>query len=164
MYADPDQMMARIDSRIIGQLLSDDGSQVSEAAAREHPILLEALEDASGQIRSAALVGHKYTEANLETLARNRDAFLMRLTCDLALGFLYNRRQSATEIPMNVIRAEEWLAALRFGERILNVEENKTAGNPTNGYITDAVRSNLNLVSDRNRFFPTRTSRRTRSG
>lgn len=164
MYANPDQMLARYDSRILGQLLQDDGTIVSEADQADHPLLIEALEDASGQIRSAAMVGKKYTAANLEDLARSRDPFLVRMTCGLALGFLYARRQSTDNPPDEVLRYEEWLATLRFGERIFPIEENKDAGNVTHGYITDVTRSNLQLVGDENRYFPARRSRASRSG
>ncbi len=164
MYATPGQMLARHDSRIIGQLLNDDGTVVSEADAENHPLLIEALEDASGQIRSAAFVGKKYSAQNMEDLSRDNDPFLVRMTCGLALGFLYDRRQSTDALPEVVIKYEQWLATLRLGERIFPIEENKAAGNVTNGYITDKVRTNLALVGDKNRFFPSRESRSTRSG
>ena len=162
MYANPEQMLARYDARIIGQLLADDGTEVSSTDAVNNPILIEALEDASGQVRSAAMVGDKYTAADLEQLARDREPFLVRMVCGLAMGFLYGRRQSTAEIPEEILRFEEWLATLRFGTRIFPIQKTKDAGNVTHGYITDNTRANMRLVGDKNRFFPTRESRTAR--
>lgn len=164
MYAKPSQMLARYDSRVVGGYLRDDGIQVSEEDILNDPLLNEALEDASGQIRSAAMVADKYTEADLQTLARDNDSFLVRLTCDLAIAFLVNRRLSTQELPYAAQRAEEYLAMLRFGERIFNVAENKAAGNAGGGYITNTSRTLSQFISDANRFFPARPSRPTRDG
>ena len=162
LYASPSQMLERYDSRILGQLLEDDGTIVSAANAKNHPRLIAALEDATGQIRSAATVGDKYTNEQLEQLSRDEDPFLVRMACGLALGFLYARRQSTDQLPDEVIRFEEWLATLRFGERIFPIAEVKEAGNTTHGYIADNTRGYLQLVGDKSRYFRSRESRTSR--
>lgn len=153
-YATPEQLISRFDARVIGQLASDSGVSVTNVAA--DPTILDALDDASGQIRSAALVGNKYTEADLDTLAAANDSFLVRLTCLLAYGYLVSRRSVNAEMPADVTRAEEWLAALRFGERILNVQSNADAGNVSHSTISLVKRQEINLLADEPRFFPYR--------
>jgi len=154
-YATPEDLVARFDSRVIGQLVSDDGTEVSTLGT--NAIVQQALEDASGQIRSAALVGNKYTESELDTLAANNDAFLVRLTCALALGFLRARRNIGSEQPNPIVeQAENWLALLRLGERILNVQDNADAGNIQYSTISLAQRQETNLIADSYRFFPVR--------
>lgn len=153
-YATPEQLIMRYDARVIGQLLDDSGVQIDNISA--NTVALEAMDDASGQIRSAALVANKYTEDDLNTLAANHDAFLVKLTCDLAYGFLKNRRAIDGEIPPQVKEANQWLAMLRFGERILNVQANADAGNVSHSTISLVERQQTNLLADSYRFFPVR--------
>lgn len=154
-YATPEQLVSRFDARVIGQLVDDSGAQIDTLGA--NAVVLEALEDASGQIRSAALVGNKYTASDLDTLADNNDSFLVRLTCHLAYGFLRNRRGVGTEPQPEIVeQAENWLALLRLGERILNVQANADAGNIQHSVISLATRQQSNLISDSYRFFPYR--------
>lgn len=153
-YATPEQLLSRYDSRVVGQLVDDTGGEVTSLGTNS--VVLDALEDASGQIRSAALVANKYSEATLNTLAADQDSFLVRLTCSLALGYLVNRRMMDTAQYPEVIRAEQWLAALRFGERIFNVQDNADAGNIANNVISLQTRNNVRLLADSYRFFPVR--------
>lgn len=153
-YATPEQLVARFDARVIGQLVDDSGVEITSLAANNY--VLEALDDASGQIRSAALVANKYTETNLDDLAADNDPFLVRLTCTLAYGFLRNRRGMGTENLPEVERAENWLAALRLGERIFNIQDNADAGNVHYSTISLAQRRETNLLADSYRFYPVR--------
>ena len=153
-YATPEQLLSRYDSRVVGQLVDDTGGEVTSLGTNS--VVLDALEDASGQIRSAALVANKYSESTLNTLAADQDSFLVRLTCSLALGYLVNRRMMDTAQYPEVVRAEQWLAALRFGERIFNVQDNADAGNIANNVISLQTRNNVRLLADSYRFFPIR--------
>lgn len=138
-------------------MVSDTGLPIPEASLATDAKLLAALDDASGEIRSAALVAGRYTEADLDALAEGGDPFLIRMTCSLAIGYLLRRRPGILQqLPADTVEAQQWLAALRFGERIFAVAETATAGVPSNGFLSLASRNQLNLISDETRFFPVR--------
>ena len=157
-YAAPEQLTARYDARVIRDLVSDNSDvQTSIDSLTSHPVVLDALEDASGQIRSAAMVANKYTDDELSALEQSQDPFLVRLTCTLAIGYLLNRRSMGRDpLPPNIEQAENWLAALRLGERIFNVQANADAGNMKSATLSIAQRTELGLVADQTRFFPAR--------
>lgn len=163
-YASAADLVNRYDARIIGDVIGDADQRVTEANLASNAKVQAALEDATGQIKSAATVANKYTEDSLQTLADAQDPLLVRMTCDLAMGYLLNRRHLSTEPYEAVRRAEDWLALLRLGERVLNLQENKDAGNVNAGYITTLVRSTLQHAADEKRYFPERVPRPTRSG
>lgn len=155
-YASAANLISRKDVRKLGQLVRDNNSQATSAELLSDQTIADALEDASAQIRSAAMVADKYQQSDLDQLAADSDAFLVRLTCDLAMGYLMSRRYLTEELPPDVVNAQQWLALLRLGERIFNVESNKTAGNLNTSFMTPAKRSTANLVADSGRFFPPR--------
>jgi len=152
-YATVSQLVSRKDVRKLGQLVRDNNTQATATELLSDQILSDALEDASAQIRSAALVAEKYQTGDLDQLAADSDAFLVRLTCDLAMGYLFSRRYMTEELPADVINAQQWLALLRLGERIFNVPANAKAGNVGLSFMTPFKRSVANLVADNGRFF-----------
>ena len=155
-YASAEQLCSRKDVRKLGQLVRDNNSQATAAELLSDQVIADALEDASAQIRSAALVADKYQQSDLDQLAADSDAFLVRLTCDLAMGYLMSRRYLTEELPPDVVNAQQWLALLRLGERIFNVAANRTAGNVGISFQTPFKRSQANLVADSGRYFPPR--------
>lgn len=162
-YAAIDDLLLLYDARIVGDLLADEGQRIDASDIEFHPTAISALEFASGEVKSAACVANRYTLAELDTLAKSRDPFLVKLVCDLTMAVLYTRRNAMNEAPPQVVEARNWLALLRTGERILNVEENKDAGTPQGTLLTAEQRSVANTIADRNRFFPTRGSDRSLS-
>lgn len=156
-YATPEQLAARFDARVIAENTVDNDRTEISTDLSSNLVVLEALEDASAQIRSAALVANNYTEDELSTLAESQDAFLVRLCCTLAVGYILNRRSMGKEpLPPTIEQAEQWLAMLRLGERIFNVADNSAAGTMRSSVLTSSQRTDLSLVADNYRFFPVR--------
>ncbi len=160
-YVTPEQFLDRYDARDVGDLVSKDEFRVEGSALLNNSKLNSALEDASAIVRSGALVGRKYIEEELQQLAKDKDAFLVQIVCDLTLGRLITGRSLTAEVTPDVLRAEEWVALLRLGERIFNVLKAAGAGLTTSGFITRQRRSELRLINDvaSPRFFPNREVR-----
>lgn len=91
-YASPDDMMLRYDVRRLGQLCTDNDTQLTTEQLVQSAILQEAITDASGLVESAVMVGGRYSVTDLLTLNDNPKRFLARLVCDLTYGFLVSRR------------------------------------------------------------------------
>ncbi len=85
-------------------------------------------------IEAACLVTERYSVQDLQSLystGGNSASFLIRLTCDLAVGLLMERRPYLErEPPPQFTRALEWLQQLREGERIFAFAEASEAGDP----------------------------------
>ncbi len=160
-YVTPEQFLDRYDPRDIGDLVSKDNERVSESKLLNNSKLNRALEDASGIVRSAALVGRRYIDEELQQLAKDQDSFLVELVCDLTLGRLITGRSLTAEVTPDVLRAQEWVAMLRLGERIFNVLKAAGAGLTTSGFITRQRRSELQFIADvaSPRYFPNRQVR-----
>lgn len=158
-YATPADIMARYDWREIGDLVSDNGEQVDRAELSSDVNLAAALDDASGEVDSALLVGGNYTPDQLAELTGNSLARLKHLVCMIAIANLLNRRPMANWERFKEImdQVKESLEQLRRGENILNVPGKADAGLPSlGGYTTVSVKA-LNLVRDRTRnYFPGR--------
>ena len=118
-YATPAQMLERFDARVIGDLVSDSDSQVSAAELLTDPILQAMLDDASGDIEAALLVGGRYTVADLSGLTGNAQKHLVRICCEVAKAYLLRRRVSYNpeKDKAEIELAEHHLERLRSGER-----------------------------------------------
>jgi phage gp36-like protein len=158
-YAIPTDLAARKDTRTIADLASDSGTPVPDITV--DPNVLAALSDASGEIDSALLVGGEYQPADLTSLSDNSLAKLKRITCELAMAFLYARRPKYDEegYELALDRAEEWLDKLRKGERVFNVAADIDAGVIEVDGPTVTTYRQINLLRDRVRnTFPSRGS------
>jgi phage gp36-like protein len=91
-FAAPADLETYYDSRRISQLASDSGTPATDLA--NNAIVLAMLARATEEILSHALKGKKYTEDELQTLADSETGgfFLVGLCCDLAYGYLVQRR------------------------------------------------------------------------
>lgn len=159
-FATPENLISRYDVRKLGQLVRDDNTQATAAELLSDSVLSDALEDATAQIRSAATINDKYTEDDLSDLAAGGDPFLIRLTCNLAMGYLLNRRTMGVEaLPPEIEQANEWLAALRFGSRIFNIAKVRRFGNVQRRAMTADRWGETALVADKQRYFPGRGQR-----
>jgi phage gp36-like protein len=154
-YATGTDLLARYDSRTIGDLVQDVGARVT-SNLDTNTNLLAALEDGAGLINSAALVGNRFTEAQLLALTGTGKAFLVRLNCDLAFAFLRQRRGYDIEQFPLVKETFHYLDRLRLGERIFDVAEAKAAGNTTAAATSQQTILDQNLVRDNYRYFTQR--------
>lgn len=152
-YATPSAALLRYDSRRVGQLCADDGSQVSASALLSDPVLLELLDDASGMIDSALLRGGRYTQDDLRSLSDADAKLLTRLTCDLCYGLLVSRR-GYTSTELNAL-APAYAGSLALldrlgnGELIFNVPGVVAAGKPVRAVID----RRLQLISSARRLY-----------
>jgi len=163
-YATATDLTARFDWRIIADLVSDDGSQVSEGSLASDDKVDAALDDASGRIESALTVARIYSTTDLAALTGNSLAMLKRITCELAMTFLIGRRQEKFLDPSLAAveeKAEQYLDRLRKGERLFGgQDEAQGAGLPTIDGPTVTTYETLNLLPERTRnFYPHRSSR-----
>lgn len=150
-YCDPAEMILRKDARDIGQLVSDENVDVSPEDLATNPVLLQALEDASGDVDTALLTGGRYTPDQLASLAGNSLAKLQRIVAELAMYYLIARRPTSDPERfemLNKIR-ESHLEPLRKGENVFNLTPQIEAGQPSADGPSTLDLQNLNLVRDR---------------
>lgn len=162
-FATPAALIERYDSRTIGDLASDSGESIPEGDLAESSKVLQALEDASGRIQAAASVGEQYTPEDLIAMTGNDKALLERITCELAMVYLMERRAHRVgDERLQQVRAsaEEYIMMLRNGERVFALDANKAASRAdTDGPSTIDFR-NMNLIPDRtNHYYPQRKQR-----
>lgn len=157
-YATGNDLIARYDSRMIGDLCQDDDEPVDVSSIPNHPNVLAALLDASGEIDTALMVGGQYTPAQLSGLTDNTRNHLIRITCAIAIALLLERRpieayQQLAAAYRKV--AEGHLTALRRGENVFGVQVNLEAGIIDTATIDVVEVQNLNGVTARMRpYFP----------
>lgn len=138
------QFFARYDRRVIAQLSNDVNS-----VAQLDTNIQACLDDATSDIKTAALVGKIYSATDLTTLVSSGDTQLVRLNADIALGYIYNRR--AMGVPANlkdvVDRANDQLNALKRGERVLNVTAAINASLPVMVNLSPLDQLNLQQIT-----------------
>jgi phage gp36-like protein len=162
-YATPSQLIDRYDVRTIGQLVSDNGIQVSRQDLEANTKVLAALADASGEIEASVLQAKRYTTADLAGLTGNSANHLTRITCVIAFGFLWERRPYADDDDENgrgkaEKRARLALESLRKGQTIFDVDEVKEAGLPAvnEPSIQRIQQQNLPVDQARGHYYPRR--------
>lgn len=134
-YAQPADIMARYDSRRLGDLVGDSGTRVTAALLGTDPNLQVALDDAAGMLDAAIQRGQRYTILDLTNIMGatpppagqpgqtgtpsqlwTSKQLLIRLNCDLAYGLLIARRGlSSTD---NAAMAPRYTEALRILEQL----------------------------------------------
>jgi phage gp36-like protein len=154
-YATGSDLLARYDARTIGDLVQDAGTRIT-SSLDTNTNLLAALEDAAGLINSSALVGNRFSEAQLKAITGTGKAFLVRLNCDLAFAFLRQRRGYDIEQFPLVKESFGLLDRLRLGERIFDCDEAKEAGLASYQATQKQTILDQNLVRDNYRYFTQR--------
>lgn len=157
-YATPAQMFERYDARTIGDLVSDEDIRVPSADLATDSKLLAALNDASGDLESACLVGGRYTAAQLAALTGNSLYYRVRITCDIAMWYLLQRRAGgdADELEKFEKLRMGHLKRLQSGESIFGIDEHIAASVPTIDGMSTVQYDNLNLVRDHAKVYPRR--------
>lgn len=161
-YAEPADLTARHDADIVAQLCSDDEHAVPAEDLATNTNLLAALEDASGEVESACLIGKRYSTDQLDALTGNSLAKLKRITCIIAMANLLERRPlvHVSNAEKLLERAEQYLEQLRTGQRIFNVTENVETQLPTIDGPTSVTYQEMNMLPDRMlRYFPEQITR-----
>lgn len=159
-YATPADLLLRYDANDVGQLCSDNKRAVGSYDLATDPICLMAMNDASGDIDGALMVGNRYSSTDLTTLTPNSTYKLIRVCCDIAMAYLINRRPGWNPEKSKAIReqAEMHLERLRKGENTFNIQASLDAGEPVVDGPTCFDYSRLGGLRDRIRnFFPPRS-------
>jgi phage gp36-like protein len=124
-YAAPADLVARYDANRLGQLVRDDKGQSTASQLVSDTNIAAALADASGQIEAAIIAGRRYDPTDLSSLTGNTLNLLIRLTCDLAYGYLIRRRgfpeDEAGRLAPAFREAQAILAQLRNGDQVFGV-------------------------------------------
>lgn len=154
-FAEPADLLLRYDYRAIGQMISDTGTAADEAAVLASDVTEALLADASGTITAYALKGGRYSEADLIALTGNGEAFLKRLTCDLAFYSVVLRRGLPVDQYPQIIEALAMLESLSQGNIIFPILANIEAGVAQSPPITIQTIVDNNFLVNSVRFFPT---------
>lgn len=160
-FATPDDLIARKDVRIVGDLAGDQGRRLSESEILSNESVQAALDSAAGEILAALLQGERYSRDDLDDLSDESRAHLIKINCDVAFWQLWQRRPSYDDDPgRDAARkdAREHLEMLRTGKHVFDVAGAKEAGQPA---IVGASRVQIeqqNLIVDqaRGRYYPYR--------
>lgn len=161
-YANAADLTARHDINTILELLTDSGNKPPVNTIATDTRLVACLDDASGDIDSALLVGNRYSTTDLSGLTGNALARLKRLTCDITMAYLYDARPGYNTDQVQPIRAraDAELEKLRNGSNVFNLVDQLAAGLPTIDGPTTIDYQRLNLIPDRiTRYFPARARR-----
>jgi len=176
-YATPADLLARVDTQIVGDLITDDDpetglrdrpsrDEILSTASEANSVLQTALDDASGDVLAALGKAKRYTSAQLSGLTGVALAKLKRIVCDIATSYLFDRRPDSKNQEMAeayAAKAEKHLKALKTGEDIFGLadETDVEAGlvdtdGPTSLDLQDANRldermSSRNLISSADR-------------
>lgn len=146
-------MIARFDSRVLGDIVSDDGVSVDETVLATNPKLLASINSASGEVEASVIAGGMYTVANLTALDGNAEALLVDIVCCIAMCKLLKRRVAGrTDELMKVVceDAKEFVERLRRGDAVFGGTDNATDGSlPETTGPTTATFQNLNMIRDR---------------
>ena len=129
-YATYEDLEARYDVRPILDLVSDTGTPAVDAESSTRVTM--ALSTASGRINAACLNGKQYRVEDLAALTGDDLELLKDICCTLAMGILCRRRQELMKQYQTFIsEADQFLARIRKGEHVFNIETNKAAGLPS---------------------------------
>ncbi|MDE2104186.1 MAG: DUF1320 family protein [Patescibacteria group bacterium] len=159
-YANPQDLVSRFDARTLGDLCQDAGNRTTQAGLATDPNLQTTLDDASGDIDAALLQGQRYAPADLDGLQGNSLNKLKRVCCDIAFGYLWERRpwRQEQEPHPAYTRGQSALEKLRKGENVFNIFNALDAGIPENTGPSSVDLSQLQTLTQRTRnYYPVLT-------
>lgn len=166
-FATANNLVERFDHRLIGDLCSDDGNDLTLGQVLTDARVAAALDDASGEVLTNLQVGGNYTYEDLEGLTGLNRSHLVRVCCDIAMGLLIQRRPNrvSTEVADKIAeKAREHIRQLRKGENIFGFPEKVEAGNLHASHMQATQLEGLNLIPDRmHRYFPDQQQRSRRT-
>lgn len=162
-YATPADMQLRYDWRELGDLLSDSDEQISAldqatAGNQYNTLLLQLLNDASGDIDAALLQAGRYASTDLTGLTGNSLSLLKRITCEITIAYLRERKPFWKQEQLEAYsKAKEGhLDRLRTGKNVFNLPLVIVAGAPELTGPSLIEYHDLHLVTDVVRGYPAR--------
>jgi phage gp36-like protein len=154
-WASPNDMIDRYDTRVLGQLVKDDGTREAVANLDVNNRLDKALKVGTGRMKAALRRAKRYTVADINALAGETLEFRKDICCSLAFWFLW-RSKPWTEHSSEAQRAaredaEAYLEMLKSGEEIFEgVTATEDAGIPeVTGVTRDENDANWHLQRNR---------------
>lgn len=127
-YATPDDFKAMYDVRSLGMLVNDTNTAVDANGINIDSVIAAMLARASGDVESACMVGSRYDPEDLAVLQGNGRALLVGIVCDLAYGYLRQRRGVPEPHGPAYDQARLALAELESGQRIFPFAQSEQAG------------------------------------
>jgi len=170
-YADAADLIARVDTQIVGDLITDDDTDTgirerpSQATILASDVVTTILGDASGRIDAALQNKGLYTPDQLAALTGNALSHLKRITCIVAVAMLFDRRPTRGTIEIAEHyreQAEKYLLQIQKGENVFGLDDNSDvdAGLMDTAGPTAVELQTRNLLDERmHRFFPDGGSR-----
>lgn len=160
-YATAQDLIDRYDPRLLGDVASIDGTQVSSSGLLTNPRVAQCLEDAEGEINAAVTVGQRYAPADLTAMTGADAAHLQRICCEIAWYLLLSRRIIVVTdeyLKMAGDKYADHLENLRQGKRVFAIVDVREAGLPTLATPSSVDLNNLNTIAARSRghFYPAR--------
>lgn len=127
-YADGDDLIARFDVEVVGDLATDNRTPLLRQDIPTHANVLVALLDACGDVEAQIKVGGRYTVTHLETLDTNSTALLKRIVCTIAMANLFERRPGVHVEMAKAVRerADEYVAKLQNGQAIFGITDDES--------------------------------------
>jgi len=155
-YATGNDLVSRYDVRLLGDLCQDAGDRISDLPVLvAHPNIIQALEDASGMVNSAALVGKRYSTKDLRDMTGDGAAFLKRIVVDIGFSLLRQRRGYDIQQFPTVQESFKFLDRLRLGERVFDIESAEDAGLPHTAEIPHYTVEQQHVLTTNTRYWPT---------
>lgn len=163
-FASANDLTNRYDYRLIGDLCSDEMTELTLGQVLAEAKVFSALDDAAGEIVVGLQTGGNYTEEDLNELDGLNQSHLIRVNCDLAMCLLIQRRPNRVNIEVAekiCETARGHLNRLRKGENIFGIPEKIESGNLSVAHMSTAQLESLNLIPDRmSRYFPGQEQRK----
>lgn len=162
-YASSSDLFNRYDIRTINDLANDNGVRQSEDDLTDNTVVSTMLTDASGDIDVELLKGSRYSTSDLEGLTGNSLAHLKRMTCDIAMALLCERRPGLYPKLTAELRevADKHKRRLAKGEDMFNLTAQQADTHPRIDGPTLVQQSQINqLLPDRTpHFYPSKIGR-----
>jgi len=157
-YATGNDLIARYDVDLVGDLATDTREPIEQSAVPNLPLVATALLDASGMIDVNLATGGRYKPSDLDGLTGNSVYHLKRITCDVAMGLLLQRRTDMKyqELAEKVVAgSKQHLMALARGENIFGITSVIESGMMDYQTISSETIDQRNTLTSRmERYFP----------
>lgn len=165
-YADGNDLIARYDVDLIGDLATDLRESPDATSVPILPNVVTSLADASGEIDVALQAGARYTPVQLESLTGNSQNKLKRICCDIAMSLLISRRvgDQYVELAEKLAKTSRaHLQALQRGENVFGLPEVVAASTIDTAFISIAEVERRNVLPSRMiNYFPNDSQRMPR--
>tara|TARA_R110002167_G_scaffold58432_2_gene165562 strand:+ start:6399 stop:6914 length:516 start_codon:yes stop_codon:yes gene_type:complete len=155
-FATGDDLANRYDIDWIGDLATDNREHLARGAISTHPVVLAALDGASGQVQAALIQGGQYSVVDLGSLTGINQAYLADLVCGLAIIRLWERRSEAIPANSEAIQQKWWglIEKLEKGANIFDLPLQLDATIVDHTGPTAVQLQNRNDMTVRNELFP----------